>query len=331
MSIDLRQALIAWLEERAVFGPLGDLPAGISAAQAADPSAWPGLRRRLGRAGGEGSPGTASPRARAVPSAAPPPPGDPPAEERAPRPLPPMTPAAVAGASRPGPSAHAANRPQQRSGAPAPPAFEPPGDWEGLRAAVSACTRCPLAERRTRTVFGVGDQQADLLIIGEAPGEQEDLRGEPFVGPAGELLDKMLAAIGFARDDVYIANILKCRPPGNRDPLPGEVACCRPYLEAQIGLLRPRLVLALGRIAGRTLLGGDATLSSMRGKVHDLGGRPLRVSYHPAALLRNSHWKRPAWEDLQALRRHYDELGGRPGRLEGQVPPGRARDRKDGS
>jgi len=126
----------------------------------------------------------------------------------------------------------------------------------------------------------------------------------------------MLAAVGFARGDVYIANILKCRPPHNRDPNPEEVACCRPFLEAQLALLRPELVLALGRVAGKTLLGREASLASMRGQVHDLGGRPLRVSYHPAALLRNEHWKKPAWEDLKAARRHYDELGGRPGALE---------------
>lgn len=189
------------------------------------------------------------------------------------------------------------------------------GTLEEARAAAAACARCGIAQRRTNSVFGVGNPEADLVVVGEAPGEQEDLRGEPFVGPAGQLLDKMLAAIGFARDDVYICNTLKCRPTNNRNPAPDELANCRPFLDAQLQLLRPRLLLALGLVAGKALLGRDATLSSLRGKEFTYAGLPLRISYHPAALLRNPHWKRPAWEDLQALRHRYDELGGRPGSL----------------
>ncbi len=188
---------------------------------------------------------------------------------------------------------------------------------EELQAAAAACQSCELGGRRTNSVFGVGSPQADLVIVGEAPGEQEDLQGEPFVGAAGQLLDKMLAAIGFARQDIYICNTLKCRPPGNRDPLPGELAACRSFLDHQLHMLQPRVVLALGRVAGRALLGQEATLAAMRSGEHLYRGLPLRISYHPAALLRNAQWKRPAWEDLQSLRRRYDELGGRPGSLPG--------------
>lgn len=200
--------------------------------------------------------------------------------------------------------------------APAQPALEQRWpDLGSVQHAAAACSLCELGKSRTCSVFGVGSPSADLLIVGEAPGEQEDLQGEPFVGAAGQLLDKMLAAIGFARSEVYICNTLKCRPPGNRDPLPGELSACRTYLDHQIHFIKPRLILALGRVAARALLGGDATLAAMRGKEQGYAGLPLRVSYHPAALLRNAQWKRPAWEDLQALRRRYDELGGKPGSL----------------
>jgi uracil-DNA glycosylase family 4 len=192
--------------------------------------------------------------------------------------------------------------------------------WQGLQevhAAAEACRACDLGSRRNTCVFGMGPLQADLVIVGEAPGEQEDQQGEPFVGAAGQLLDKMMAAIGFARQDLYICNTLKCRPPGNRDPLPGELAACRSFLDHQLHFLQPRLILALGRVAGRALLGQEGTLAAMRGSEHRYRGLPLRISYHPAALLRNAQWKRPAWEDLQAMRRRYDELGGRPGTLPG--------------
>ncbi|MCC7548211.1 MAG: uracil-DNA glycosylase [Burkholderiales bacterium] len=172
-------------------------------------------------------------------------------------------------------------------------------DWRQLEAAVQACTACALHARRRQSVFGVGDEQADWLLIGEGPGAEEDERGEPFVGQAGRLLDNMLASIGLRRgQDVYIANVVKCRPPGNRVPEPGEAAQCAPYLERQIGLLRPRLVVALGRTAASNLLRTDASIASLRGRVHDLRGTPLLVTYHPAYLLRNLSDKAKAWEDL---------------------------------
>ena len=194
--------------------------------------------------------------------------------------------------------------------------------WNSLvetRAAAAACALCGIAARRTRSVFGTGAADADLVIVGEAPGEQEDLQGEPFVGPAGQLLDKMLAAIGFARSEVYICNTLKCRPTGNRNPQPEELAACRPFLDHQLQLIRPRLILALGLVASHALLGGTTSLTVMRGIEYQYRGIPLRVTYHPAALLRNEHWKKPAWQDLKTLRQRYEELGGRPGSLSARV------------
>jgi DNA polymerase len=161
-------------------------------------------------------------------------------------------------------------------------------------------------------VFGEGDSSADLLVVGEAPGVEEDRTGRPFVGPAGQLLDKMLAAIGFRREEVYICNVLKCRPPSNRDPLGDEVASCRPYLRRQVELIKPKAICAFGRFAAQTLLTSEASLGRLRGGTHDFMGIPVVVTYHPAALLRNTQWKRPAWEDLQLLRRVYDEACGRP-------------------
>ncbi len=172
-------------------------------------------------------------------------------------------------------------------------------DWPVLRAQVARCEACPLSRTRTNTVFGVGDEQAEWMLVGEAPGAEEDARGEPFVGQAGRLLDQMLAAIGLSRDaNVYIANVLKCRPPGNRNPEPLEVARCAPYLARQIALVRPRLILALGRFAAQTLLATDASIASLRGRVFQHQGVPLVVSYHPAYLLRNLPDKAKAWEDL---------------------------------
>lgn len=170
--------------------------------------------------------------------------------------------------------------------------------WEPLREAVAACTRCELAKSRTQTVFGVGNSHADWLIVGEAPGAEEDRQGEPFVGRAGKLLDEMLKAAGQARENVFIANILKCRPPGNRDPKSDEVAACRAYLERQIELIQPRIILAVGRIAAQNLLGSDAPVGRLRGRVHDLDGIPLVVTYHPAYLLRSPSQKQKAWDDL---------------------------------
>ena len=177
-------------------------------------------------------------------------------------------------------------------------------DWSELKARVAACTRCPLSATRTQTVFGVGNQHADWLIVGEAPGAEEDRRGEPFVGRAGQLLNSMLQAIGLPREQVYIANVLKCRPPGNRDPGPIEAAECLPYLEQQIALLKPKIMLAVGRIAAQNLLRTDKTLGNLRQQVHRFGVAqvPLVVTYHPAYLLRTPTDKRKAWEDLKFAR-----------------------------
>ena len=177
-----------------------------------------------------------------------------------------------------------------------PPA---PQGWIEIKQAVPGCTACGLHKSRTQTVFGVGDENADWMLIGEAPGAEEDRLGEPFVGQAGKLLDNMLAAIGLKRgDNVYIANVLKCRPPGNRNPEPGEVAKCSPFLQQQIGLIRPKLIVAMGRFAAQTLLATDASIASLRGRVHRYAGVPLIVTYHPAYLLRNLPDKAKAWADL---------------------------------
>ncbi len=176
-------------------------------------------------------------------------------------------------------------------------------DWDGFAADVAACTACGLARTRNRAVPGVGDRDAQWLFVGEAPGAEEDARGEPFVGQAGRLLDNMLAALGLARGrGVYIANVLKCRPPGNRTPEPGEADACRPYLERQVALIQPRLIVALGKSAASLLLGTDATIASLRGRVHRYRGVPLVVTYHPAYLLRNLPDKAKAWEDLLLAR-----------------------------
>ena len=171
-------------------------------------------------------------------------------------------------------------------------------DWSELRAAVAACRRCRLHESRTQTVFGVGNPDADWMIVGEAPGAEEDRRGEPFVGRAGKLLDEMLRAVGHGRDSVFIANILKCRPPNNRDPQPDESNECRGYLERQIELIQPRIILAVGRIAAQLLLETDTPVGRLRGSRHQLGDTPLVVTYHPAYLLRSPSQKRKAWDDL---------------------------------
>jgi DNA polymerase len=185
------------------------------------------------------------------------------------------------------------------------------GAWHQLSDDVTRCTRCELHKTRTRAVLGVGDPHAQWLVVGEAPGAEEDRQGEPFVGRAGQLLDAMLRAIGLARgSNVYIANILKSRPPGNRDPAPAEVAACLPYLERQIELIRPRLILAVGRIAMQNLLDTQTSLARMRGQVHQFGGlkTPLIVTYHPAYLLRKPEDKRKAWEDLKFARTVFARL-----------------------
>jgi uracil-DNA glycosylase len=180
---------------------------------------------------------------------------------------------------------------------------EPPA-WPRLKEAVPACTACALHATRAKTVLGVGDENADWLLVGEAPGAEEDRLGEPFVGQAGKLLDNMLAAIGLnRRENVYIANVLKCRPPGNRNPQPEEVAHCTPFLRQQIDLIRPKLILAMGRFAAQTLLATDASIAGLRGRVHGYAGVPLIVTYHPAYLLRSLPDKAKAWEDLVFARK----------------------------
>ena len=172
-------------------------------------------------------------------------------------------------------------------------------DWPALKAAVAECRACTLCESRRNTVFGIGDERASWLIVGEAPGQEEDAQGEPFVGQAGRLLDNMLAAIGLKRaEDVYIANVLKCRPPGNRNPAPEEVMQCSAHLRRQIELIQPKLILAMGRFAAQTLLDSGASISSMRGRKFSYQGVPLIVTYHPAYLLRTLTDKAKAWEDL---------------------------------
>lgn len=170
---------------------------------------------------------------------------------------------------------------------------------------IHTCTACPLGLRRTHFVFGVGNPRADIVVIGEAPGAEEDARGEPFVGAAGQLLNRMLQAIGLRREEVYICNILKCRPPSNRRPTPQEIATCRPYLWKQLELIQPAFILALGATAATALLGKEFKITELRGRPIPFQGMVMVVTYHPAALLRNPQWKRPAWEDLQLLQRLY--------------------------
>lgn len=183
---------------------------------------------------------------------------------------------------------------------------------EELRALCETTDELKTDLPNTNLVFGVGKPNADLMIVGEAPGENEDKQGEPFVGRAGQLLDKIMEAIQFKRDDIYIANILKHRPPNNRDPKPEERERSLPYLLRQIDLIDPKLILCVGKVSGTTLLNKNDSLKNMRQKFHSFHGRELMVTYHPAALLRNPHWKRPTWEDVQLLRKRYDELGGKP-------------------
>lgn len=235
-----------------------------------------------------------SPRRRVVevpPSSRPVPP---PAEPPAPAPIPPaaapgMAPSA-AGAAAPGVSA---------------PVVQPGSrqeQFDALAAEAAQCFRCGLSQGRQNVVFGSGNREADLMFIGEGPGAQEDLQGLPFVGPAGALLTRIIAAIEMQRGEVYICNMVKCRPPNNRDPAPEEVSACRPFLERQIDLVRPKAIVALGRVAAQALLGTSESLGRLRGRWHTVSDVPTRVTYHPAALLRNAQWKRPTWEDMQIVR-----------------------------
>lgn len=219
---------------------------------------------------------------------------------------------------KPAAAARVASAAPARAADAPPPAAGVTAPWQGdpsrcttlveLHDAYSACRRCELGGTRTRFVFGVGNPDAGVMFVGEAPGRDEDLQGEPFVGAAGQLLNKILAAVDFRREDVYIANILKCRPPGNRNPEPFEIASCEPILRRQIDLIRPRILCTLGSFAAKTLLGTTEGISKLRGRLHEYRGIPLVPTFHPAALLRNPAWKKPTWEDVQLLRREFDRL-----------------------
>jgi uracil-DNA glycosylase family 4 len=220
-----------------------------------------------------------------------------------------FVPEVVAAAASPAPVVSRADTPAHSSWKPLPPV----ADWGVLRERVAGCTACAeLCRTRTQTVFGVGNTRAEWLVIGEAPGAEEDRQGEPFVGRAGQLLNAMLLAIGLPRETVFIANVLKCRPPGNRDPKPEEVSKCLPYLSNQIALLKPKIMLAVGRIAAQNLLATDAPLARLRGKLHTFGeaNTPLVITYHPAYLLRTPADKRKAWDDLKFARATYARVAG---------------------
>jgi DNA polymerase len=193
-----------------------------------------------------------------------------------------------------------------QEGVAAPAGFDDAA-WEAVRGEALVCTRCDLSATRTKVVWGSGTPHTKVMVIGEAPGYHEDQQGEAFVGRAGQLLTKILQAIGFGRDEVFITNVLKCRPPENADPQPHQVAECEPYLMRQITLIDPAVILTLGRHAARTLLRNDGSMGSLRGRVHRYEGVPLVATYHPAALLRNPSLKRPTWEDVQLLRKIYDD------------------------
>jgi len=206
----------------------------------------------------------------------------------------------AASAGAPGPTPE--SKPRRQPPPPAPAASDAAGSLEALAAEVAGCTLCALHEGRNKTVFGVGTPETKVLFIGEAPGRDEDLKGEPFVGRAGKLLDKILAAIDLDRSQVYITNILKCRPPNNRDPQESEVRCCENYLKQQIALIKPNYICALGRVSAQWLLQTNATLGAMRTGDYEYEGIPVIATYHPAALLRNPNFKKPCWEDMQKLR-----------------------------
>lgn len=227
-----------------------------------------------------------------------------PAEPAAPEPAPAET------SRRAPPRADAPAGPREPVGVPAPEGIATMG-WEALRAAVRDCRRCGLCEKRKQAVFGVGAESGPWLFVGEGPGADEDEQGEPFVGQAGKLLDAMLAAAKLARGrDVYIANVVKCRPPGNRVPTPEEAAACAAFLDRQIELVKPRLIVALGKTAAMRLTGSEASLASQRGRVHRYRGIALVVTYHPAYLLRNLPDKAKAWEDLLFARRAFAQVPG---------------------
>ena len=191
-----------------------------------------------------------------------------------------------------------------------PPEPEPIDSWEALQTEVAPCIKCDLCKTRTQTVFGSGNKNADWMIIGEGPGQNEDLQGLPFVGKAGQLLTEMLRAIGFDREEVFIANIVKCRPPANRDPKPIEIETCKPYLLRQMALLKPKIIVVLGRVAAQALLNTDEPIGKLRGKTHTLNDTPVVVVYHPAYLLRSLPDKRKAWADLKLALQTYKNIKG---------------------
>jgi len=203
--------------------------------------------------------------------------------------------------SEPRPS-QAAAKPQARTAVPKSP------ELEKFHQEIKDCTKCRLHEGRTKFVFGVGNPKAEIMFIGEAPGRDEDLKGEPFVGRAGQLLDKIIASIGFSREEVYIANTVKCRPPENREPRPDEMETCHPYLLKQIEMIKPKIICCLGRVSGQYLLSTKEALGRLRGKIHDYNGIKLLVTYHPAALLRYPEYKKETWEDMKLLKKTYEEL-----------------------
>lgn len=211
---------------------------------------------------------------------------------------------------QPAPADDAGRSPYERVAELVPP-DSPLAEMDSLdeiRAWLQDTVLVPIDAHRLKPVLGVGPEDAGLMVVGEAPGADEDRTGEPFVGRAGQLLNKILEAVGFRREEVYITNILKSRPPNNRDPEPEEVAAHLPILHRQIALVQPRVILAVGKSAGNGLLGRQSSLATLRGKAHDFHGLPLYVTYHPAALLRNEQWKRPTWEDVKLMRTHYDRL-----------------------
>lgn len=214
-----------------------------------------------------------------------------------------LRPSSSAPPGAPEPSSHADALPTSSPGELTPEARSQ--ELEALAVQAAGCTRCKLSQGRKQVVFGTGHHDAELMFIGEGPGAEEDRQGLPFVGAAGKLLTRIIQAIELERDQVYIANIVKCRPPGNRDPEGDEVAACRAFLERQIDLIRPKVIVALGRVAAQCLLATETPLGKLRGRWYDYRGARLRVTYHPAALLRSSSYKRPTWEDMQQVR---DEL-----------------------
>jgi len=193
--------------------------------------------------------------------------------------------------------------PTENPGHPLSDREKPAGLLERIRFELGDCHRCRLGQTSTRLVFGAGSPDADLLFVGEAPGRDEDLKGEPFVGRAGQLLTRIIQAIDLRREDVYICNVIKCRPPENRNPLPEEIESCEPFLLKQVEAIKPKVICALGKFAAQTLLRTDAPISTLRGRFHDYHGIPLMPTYHPAYLLRNPKMKREVWEDVQKIQR----------------------------